>query len=320
MNEVLSTTKYLIILLAFLLDILFGDPINFWHPIRFIGKMITKVESFLYPRMKNNLKLAGIILLLLISLGTYFTVWLILFLFFQINFYLGIIFEIYIIYTALAFRSLTLEGKNIRQALEKKDLFLAKTKVGNIVSRDMKKENEQGIIRATIESLTENLTDGIISPLFFAILGGAPLAMTYKAINTLDSMVGYRNERYLYFGWASAKFDDLVNFIPARLTGILLVISAIITKKHPLLALKAWYQDAQKGPSPNGGIPIVTFAGALDIKLGGNCFSKEGKIIEIPTVGGKREKLINKDITWANIFIIISTILTLFFYGLLLIF
>ncbi len=130
-------------------------------------------------------------------------------------------------------------------------------------------------------------------------------------------MVAYKSDRYLDFGWASAKLDDIVNYLPARITGLLLIISAFILNEHPIKAIQTWKKDSQKGPSPNGGIPIVTFAGAVDIQLGGDCQTKDGLIIKIPIVGGLRQKLETTDITKANIFIYASTIIIFISYFLL---
>ena len=152
----------------------------------------------------------------------------------------------------------------------------------------MSKANEQEIVRAVIETTTENISDGIIAPLFFFAIGG-PLAMfVYKIANTLDSMIGYKNKKYLKFGWFSAKMDDFLNLIPARITGFLILAVAFFTKDSAKKSWKAWMRDAQRGPSPNGGIPIVTYAGARNIKLGGPCEDKEGNIIPIPYVGGEK--------------------------------
>jgi adenosylcobinamide-phosphate synthase len=149
------------------------------------------------------------------------------------------------------------------------------------------------------------------------MLGGGPLALTYKAVNTLDSMVGYKNEKYKDFGWFSARADDVINYFPARITGILIVVTATITFQHPIKALRSWIRDAQKGPSPNGGIPIVTFAGARDITLGGDCFAQDGSRICIPKVGGKREGLLFDDIKWANGFVYLSVAVVFVFRFLL---
>jgi len=300
--------SHYIILTAILLDLLIGDPIWLYHPVRFFGYLTRKHERWIRVKF-DNLKAGGVVLNLLIVLPTYFITLLIVKLLDSYSAGLSFVFSCVVIYFCLAINSLTAEGWIIRNFLIKKDLSSARNRLSTIVSRDVSREDGRGIIRGTIETLTENLSDGIIAPLFFAMIGGAPLALAYKAINTLDSMVGYKNEKYINLGWFSARLDDLVNLIPARLTGLLLVLTSIITFKHPLKAIQAWWRDAQKGPSPNGGIPIVTFAGAMDITLGGECYDKEGRVINIPEVGGLRKELKTSDIVWANLFIYLSTAL-----------
>jgi len=129
--------------------------------------------------------------------------------------------------------------------------------------------NGQEIVRATVETIAENIVDGVIAPIFFAYIGGAPLAMTYRAINTLDSMVGYKNARYINFGWASARLDDVANYIPARITGVLIIMAAVMLRLSPVNAAAAMFRDSKKHPSPNSGIPEAGVAGALGIRLGG---------------------------------------------------
>lgn len=307
----------MLISLAFLIDLLLGDPVYRLHPIRIIGKSIKLIENTIYSSAQKHLKCAGIFLTITITIGTFLVISSLIILLTKIHYLLGLFFQLYIIYSSLSLGSLTKEGNSIMKLLQNNDLDNARIKVANIVSRDMSNEDNHGIIRATVESLTENLSDGVIAPIFFAIIGGAPLALTYKAINTLDSMVGYKNNRYINFGWASAKLDDIANYIPARLTGILIIITAFITKNHPLKAALAWFRDAQKGPSPNGGIPIVTFAGAVDIKLGGNCKNMDGSVTVIPFVGGKREKLNIGDIISANNFNLLAASIFVLIYSIL---
>jgi adenosylcobinamide-phosphate synthase len=197
------------------------------------------------------------------------------------------IFYTYLTFSFLALGALAREARTIYKFLELNEIDKARNRVQGVVSRDMSKVNEQEIVRAVIETTTENISDGIIGPLFFFALGGPLLMMIYKITNTLDSMIGYKNKKYIKFGWFSAKMDDLLNLIPARITGFLILLVALFTKDSAKRAWKAWMKDAQKGPSPNGGIPIVTYAGARNIKLGGPCEDKEGNIIPIPFVGGE---------------------------------
>jgi len=167
--------------------------------------------------------------------------------------------------------------------------------VSRIVGRDTRDLDEEEIVRATIETISESTVDGIISPLFYAVLGGAPLAMAYKAVNTLDSMVGYKSEKYLQFGWFSAKLDDMVNYIPARISIVLIPIASLIVRQRGLMALKIIFRDGKKSPSPNAGIPEAGFAGALGIQLGGINFYQGVKEYR-PILGEKLKKKSPKDI------------------------
>ena len=174
-----------------------------------------------------------------------------------------------IIYTALSIKDLGVESLAVFNALKKGDMDRARMFLSKIVGRDTANLDEREIIRATVETIAENIVDGIISPLFYAFLGGASLVMTYKAINTLDSMVGYKNKRYINFGWAAAKIDDITNFIPARLSIIFLVLASWISGYNPINTWNITMRDGRKNPSPNSGLPEAAVAGALGVRLGG---------------------------------------------------
>ncbi len=298
-------------MLAVVLDMLIGDPLWLPHPIRWMGFFINKLEVF-FRHNFTNLRLAGFLLWLMMVAGTLFLSYAVLVVSFKIHWIFGSTVNIVMIFYALAIKSLTAEGRVISGYLKSGDLMGARKRLQTVVSRDCAREDQRGIIRGTIETLMENLGDGIIAPLFFAALGGGPWALAYKAVNTLDSMVGYKNEKYKDLGWFSARADDVANWIPARLTGVLIVLGSAIFLQHPIKAVRVWLRDSQKGPSPNGGIPIVTFAGARDIALGGDCCAPDGSVINIPVVGGSCWKLEVKDIWWANCYICISMALLLF--------
>lgn len=166
-------------------------------------------------------------------------------------------------------KSLAKAGKDIYDELINHNLDEARKKVNYIVSRDANRMNEQDITRATVETVAENIVDGIISPLFYFFIGGLPLAVLYRMSNTMDAMIGYKNDKYLYFGRTAARIDDVLNFIPARITGLLLIVVAFYSKLNAKGALKMMMRDAKKHPSPNGGYTEATVAGALDIRLGG---------------------------------------------------
>lgn len=290
-----------IIILAVLVDLIIGDPRHLPHPVQAIGWLITVLEP-VFRKTIQNLKIAGLLMsVLIVGLITVFVL-LISILGFIISPTVGIVVQIVLITSGLAVNSLAREGWMVRRFLKLNQTDKARARVQQIVSRDLSKEDRAGITRALIETMTENLSDGVIAPLIFAALGGATGIWFYKTVNTLDSMIGYKNERYRQFGWFAARLDDVVNYLPARLTGLLIFMTSALLLRKPLSAIKAWIRDAQKGPSPNGGIPIVTFAGAIDIRLGGNCYDHSGKLIPIPKVGGRRDKLKTQDISWALAF------------------
>lgn len=312
MNAYMFTSCY-IITLAVVLDFIIGDPEWFYHPVRMIGAIINKLEQSLRYVFSANIKFAGILLVVMTVSIVYVACFGILKMTSHINVWAVYVLEAIMIFFTLSIKSLAKEGVIIGGLLRRNKLEKARQRLQTIVSRDLSQESRNGLIRALLETLTENISDGIVAPIFFAIIGGAPLAMAYKAVNTLDSMVGYRNEKYKDFGWCAAKTDDVVNYIPARLTGALIVFVSFIFFKHPLKAIHVWLRDAQKGPSPNGGIPIVVFAGALDIMLGGDCMSSSG-IIHIPTVGGNRIELRVQDIYWAIFYIYLVSVCMVGFY------
>lgn len=301
------------IVLAMTMDLLLGDPVWAYHPVRLIGRIAGFLEP-LFRRLSDLQKLNGALFNLAIVIGSGLSCWGLIALSATLDSNLAFLFESVVMYFCLALGSLASEGTRAVAALARGDAEEARQLVQGLVSRDLSQEDERGIIRALIESLTENISDGIVAPLFFAMIGGAPLMLAYKAINTLDSMVGYRNDRYRDFGWFSARLDDVVNFIPARLTGMFMVMSAFLLGRHPIKAIRVWWRDAQRGPSPNGGIPIVVFAGALDISLGGDCRAADGTIVEVPTVGGRRTELGIGDVRWAIIFCYHSSLLFLAAY------
>lgn len=259
------------IVLAFIIDLLTGDPQGFPHPVVIIGRAITALERCLLPLCRNKWheRLAGTFLTVTIVFGTYLVVYMILRSFTMIHPRLGYVVSVWLISSSLAVRSLAAAGMKVLKPLILHDLKSARYNLGMIVGRDTEKLPEDEIIRGAVETIAENIVDGVISPLFYAFLGGAPLALAYKAVNTLDSMVGYKNERYLHFGRASARLDDLANYLPARITGILIVITALLLRKDWRGAWQTILRDARKHPSPNSGIPESGIAGALGIRLGG---------------------------------------------------
>lgn len=259
------------IVLAFLLDLTIGDPRGIPHPVIIIGKGIDRAENYLRRLAEPllGLRVCGVILAMIIVGITYFATWGLLYLAWQWNQWLGFVVTVWLLSTTLAVKCLYQAAEEIYQLLFKGQLEMARQKVGWIVGRDTDRLDEPEIVRATVETVAENIVDGITAPLFYAFVGGLPLAMAYKAVNTLDSMVGYKNEKYMQFGWFSARLDDIANYIPARITGILLFAAAAVSGKDAGRAFRTWRRDAGEHPSPNSGIPESLVAGALGIRLGG---------------------------------------------------
>ncbi|QEN04102.1 cobalamin biosynthesis protein CobD [Thiospirochaeta perfilievii] len=266
---------------GYILDIIFGDPHSLPHPIRFIGLLIEKVESLLYFG-KRFYKFKGLLLFIIITSISYLIPLYLIKLFDLFN--LGFIISTLLIFQILATKSLYIETNKVYLALKKGDIKMAKKSLSLLVSRDTKDMKEVDIIRSTIETISENIVDGITSPLFYIFIGGAPLGMLYKAVNTLDSMVGYKNSKYMEFGYFSAKIDDVLNYIPARLTGLLLVIVSFLVGLDYKESYKILLRDKRNHSSPNSGFSEAAVAGALGIQLGGRV-SYFGVMHNKPTMG-----------------------------------
>jgi adenosylcobinamide-phosphate synthase len=264
-------TGSLIIVAAYILDRIIGDPRWIPHPVVGMGKLITLMESIVrrFARSARALRWAGLLLPLTVVGTAYVLTWLAVFLFGQIHAWLAIAAQVLLIATTIASKGLKDAGMAVYRELRAGDLPAARTALGMIVGRNTKELDEPEIVRGTVETIAENIVDAIISPLFYALIGGAPLAMAYRAVNTLDSMVGYKNEKYIHLGWASARLDDAANYIPARLAAALLVSAAWLKRLEPLRSWRTVRRDAGLHPSPNSGFPESAVAGALGVRLGG---------------------------------------------------
>jgi adenosylcobinamide-phosphate synthase len=278
-----------ILLTAVIVDLILGDPRWLPHPVVGIGRMITGLEKIL-RRLICNERLGGIILLAFVVGSVYAAARMILLGAFALRPIFGYAVSVYLSFTCLALRSLHRESKLVADRLAAGDMEGARTYLSRIVGRDTEQLDEPEIWRALVETVAENTSDGVIAPIFYLMLGGPALGLAYKAVNTLDSMVGYKNDRYLRFGWASARFDDLANWLPARLTGLLMVVAASMTGFSGRRALRVMLRDGRNHSSPNSGIPEAATAGALGVKLGGaNRYF--GVIVEKPTIGDATECL-----------------------------
>lgn len=254
--------------LAYLLDLVFGDPPLAWHPVRLIGGLIEKLEKRLNVNGVNK-KFSGVVLLVLVVGVTVFCVGGILKLSRSIHPVFYYTTSVLFIYFALSVKSLGFEANKVYKALSSADTDEARKNLSMIVARDTDKLDESELIRATVETVAESTMDGIVAPLFYAFLGGPVLAWAYKAINTLDSMVGYRSERYIDFGKAAAKLDALVNFIPAKITCFLISLSAFCCGKDGSRAMAWAGKYLLKGPDANSEATEAAMAAALGVQLGG---------------------------------------------------
>jgi adenosylcobinamide-phosphate synthase len=296
------------ILAAVALDLVLGDPRWLPHPIRFIGRLACGLESPM-RRAVPHTRAAGIATAMLVILITGLATAALVFGAARLHPALGSVVSVLMLYTTFAARDLANHSAEVRKALKRGDLLYARHRVSWMVGRDTDCLDEPGVVRAAVESVAENIVDGFTAPLFFAVIGGPVGAMVYKAINTLDSTFGYKNERYIDFGWASAKIDDMANFLPARLTAPLVVLAALVIRLRPGNALRICLRDHSKHASPNSGITEAAVAGALSVRLGGLLYRK-GKPVEMPTLGDSIVKLEPKHILRVNALMLTTSILS----------
>ncbi len=293
--------------IGLVLDFIIGDPNNPFHPVRIIGALGIKLEN-ITRRIFKNLKISGFVTWLGVILITFLVNLLIVRLAFNISNIFGIIIEGILLYFCISSKGLKVEGLKVIKVLESGNIEGARKQLSYIVGRDTKVLDEEGIIRAVIETVAENTSDGIIAPLLFGALGGAPLAMTYKAVNTCDSMFGYKNDKYIDFGFVPAKMDDLFNYIPARITGYLVIFAAFILGLDYKNSYRIYKRDRYNHTSPNSAHPESAVAGALGIRLGGANYYF-GKIVKKPTIGDKNKVIEISDLYKTNNILLVVTLL-----------
>jgi len=260
------------IILAYIVDCIIGDPRWIPHPVIFMGRAITQLERGVrrIAHTPKQLKAGGFLLPLILVGGVFLLTWGVLYLVALIHPWLAWALEVLLIATTIATKGLKDAGMEVYRHLRAGDMPAARRSLGMIVGRDTEHLDEPEIVRGTVETVAENIVDAITSPLFYAAIGGAPLAIAYRAVNTLDSMVGYKNEKYKDLGFASARLDDVANWIPARITAILLTIAAWLLRHDARSAWRTVRRDAKEHPSPNSGYPESAVAGALGVRLGGH--------------------------------------------------
>lgn len=292
----------LLMLGGFILDGIFGDPAWLVHPVVIMGKAITALEKFLRKRLPNTPegeRLGGRILAMALPVGTLLITGGVCWLFYRISPILGFAIELLWCAQALAAKGLAQESTNVYRELVKGDLPASRRAVSRIVGRDTAELTSEGVTKAAVETVAENASDGVIAPLFYMMLGGAPLALVYKAINTMDSMVGYKNEKYLNFGRAAAKLDDAANYLPSRIAALLWIASAALTGNDAKSAWRIWRRDRRKHASPNSAQTESACAGALNVQLAGPA-TYFGKYYDKPTIGDAVRAIEPGDILRAN--------------------
>lgn len=253
---------------AFALDLAIGDPRWMPHPVRLIGRCTVTLETVL-SRLLGRSQLSGVIFAALIVGGSGLAVQELLLAAGRLDHRLAAALTVYFLYTAFAARDLEIESMQVYRTLRRGSLAAARRDVSMIVGRDTGRLTEGEVTRAAVETVAESTVDGIVSPLFFAVLGGAPAAIAFKAVSTLDSMVGHRTGRYGRFGWAAARLDDALNFIPARLARLVYPLGSLICGLDAAGCWRISWRDGWKSPSPNAGIGEAAVAGALGVRLGG---------------------------------------------------
>ena len=287
---------------GFVLDALFGDPVWLPHPVVYMGKAISKLEKFLRPRLPKTPQgelLGGAIVAFCLPVGTFLLTGLVCWGAARLHPLLGLAVQMFWCAQALAARGLVQESTNVYKELKKPDLPGARKAVSRIVGRDTAELTAEGVTKAAVETVAENASDGVIAPLLSMLIGGAPLALTYKAINTMDSMLGYKNEKYLYFGRVPAKLDDVANYIPSRLAGLLWVAAAALTGNSARGAWKIWRRDRRRHASPNSAQTESACAGALGVQLAGPAYYF-GEYYAKPTIGDALRPIEPEDILRAN--------------------
>ena len=308
---------------GFLLDMALGDPHWLPHPISLIGRLISLLERRLNSwgkegkgkEEKQKEIFRGLLLVILVTGITASTAGLLLSLAYGLHPWLGILVETLMTYQILAAKCLREESMKVCQRLEEGRLKEARSAVAMIVGRDTEQLDEKGIVRAAVETVAENTSDGVIAPLLYTALGGPVLGFFYKAVNTMDSMVGYKNEKYLYFGRFAAKLDDIVNYIPARLAALLMIASAKISGLDGKMAWKIWNRDRRNHASPNSAQTESAAAGALHVQLAGNAYYF-GKLYKKPFIGDDLRSIERADIVRINRLMVTSSVVSLLLMGL----
>ncbi|HEX2926133.1 MAG TPA: adenosylcobinamide-phosphate synthase CbiB [Ruminiclostridium sp.] len=287
---------------GFILDLILGDPHWLPHPVRLMGFVISKGESVirrLLPRTPKGELAGGAVLAVLVTVLSFISPLGILYLAGRLSIYLKIAVHAFFCYEIMATKSLRKESMRVYYQLEKNDMVGARKYLSWIVGRDTQNLGTEGIIKATVETIAENASDGVIAPLVYLVIGGAPLGFLYKAINTMDSMIGYKNDRYFYFGRFAARLDDAANFIPAEISARFMLAASRLTGLDYKNAWKIYKRDRKNHSSPNSAKTESVCAGALNVQLAGDAFYF-GKLVKKKTIGDGNRKVKTDDILLTN--------------------
>ena len=300
MNRFTCTT--IALFLGIVLDFILGDPHGWWHPVMGIGKIITKTENIVrkvFPKTKRGERIGGAVLAVLVILVSVAVPAVLLYAAYRVHIAAGIVLEAVLCDTMLAAKSLKVESSKVADALEQEGLEAGRKAVSMIVGRDTNRLDEKGVIKAAVETVAENTSDGVIAPLFFMGIFGGLGGVFYKAVNTMDSMIGYKNEKYQYFGTVAAKLDDVVNFIPARISGLMMIFASFLCRMDGKEAFRIFKRDRYCHASPNSAQTEAVMAGALGVQLAGEAWYF-GVKHEKPTIGDDRRLVELLDIKRSN--------------------
>ena len=289
-------------LCGFLLDLLLGDPAWMPHPVVLMGKGITFLEKLFrpeFPKTPRGEFWAGFCLALSLPLDTLLSACLLLWLAGKLHPWLQFALMVLWSWQVLAMKGLRTESMRVFDRLKNGTLEEARTAVSRIVGRDTQSLSAEGVTKAAVETVAENFSDGVIAPLFCLLLGGPPLALCYKAVNTMDSMIGYKNEKYMYFGRCAARLDDAANYIPSRLSALLLIAAAFLSGENGRSAWRIWRRDRRNHASPNSAQTEAAMAGALEVRLAGPAYYF-GELYDKPTIGDPVRPVEAEDIPRAN--------------------
>lgn len=307
------TISLVALVMGYILDLIFGDPYWMPHPVRFIGNLISILEKVIrrfMPKTKRGEYIGGIILTVMVVSISMVIPLVIILMAKSINTYLALTVETFMCYQILATKSLKVESMKVYDELAKNDLPSARKAVSMIVGRDTKDLTFSGVAKAAVETVAENTSDSIIAPMIFIAIGGAPMGFFYKAINTMDSMVGYKNEKYMNFGRFAAKLDDVVNYLPARISAYQMILSSFFLRYDYKNAFKIYKRDRYNHASPNSAQTESVCAGALDVQLAGNAYYF-GKLYEKPTIGDNIREINYDDIKKANRLLYCTSIISI---------